>query len=112
MTTHRLARLSQGMAVVTLWFIVAMLLLNAAVWWFPEISPAANGYGIGFALTNGLIARLGLDVSGMPWWQTLGCILLSSVPLLALAHGLRHLRSLFNLYACGAYFSAAAATHL
>ncbi len=112
MTSQRLARLSQGMAFVTLWFIVGMLLLNAAVWWFPGIGSAANGYGLGVALTNGLVSRLGLDLSGMPWWQTLGCILLSSVPLLALAHGLRHLRSLFNLYARGKYFSGAAATHL
>jgi hypothetical protein len=112
MTSHRLAHFSQGMAAVTLYFIVAMLLLNAACWSYPGLNSVTNGYGIGFGLTDGLISRLDIDVASFPWWQKAGCVLLSSVPLLALAQGLRHLRLLFKSYARQEYFSAAAATHL
>jgi hypothetical protein len=112
MTSQRLARVSQAMAAVTLGFIVVMLLLNAASWWYPRLNSVANGFGVGFGLTDGLISGLGIDVGSFPWWQRVGGVLLSSVPLLALANGLRHLRSLFKLYAQQEYFSAAAATYL
>lgn len=112
MTSDRLARFSQGMAAVTLCFIVAMLLLNAVCWLFPSLSSATNGYGIGFSLTDELISKLDIHVAAFPWWQKAGGAFLSSVPLLALAHGLHHLRLLFRSYGRREYFSAAAATHL
>jgi hypothetical protein len=111
-TSDSLARFSQRMAAVTLCFIVAMLLLNAACWFFPSLNSVTNGYGFGFSLTDKLISNLNIDVAGFPWWQKAGCVLISSVPLLALAHGLRHLRLLFRSYARREYFSAAATTHL
>lgn len=111
MTSHRLARLSQRMSAVTLLLIVAMLLLNAALWLFPDLS-AENGYGLGFGLSNDLFSRGVVGAAAFPWWQTLGGIVLSSVPLLALAFGLSHLRRLFQSYARGEYFSSAAAEHL
>lgn len=100
------------MAAVTLGFTVAMLLLNAACWMYPSLTSVTNGRGMGFGLTDGLISGLSVDVARFPWWQKAGCIAFSSVPLLALANGLRHLRLLFQRYACQEYFSAAAATHL
>ncbi|AIC22321.1 MULTISPECIES: DUF2975 domain-containing protein [Pseudomonas] len=110
MTSQGLARFSQRMSAVTLLLIIAMLLLNAALWLFPQLS-AESGYGFGFGLSNSLSSHLAAGAV-FPWWQTLGGILLSSIPLLALAFGLSHLRQLFQSYARGEYFSSAAAVHL
>jgi hypothetical protein len=112
MTSDRLALYSQRMASVTLWFIVAMLLLNAACWLWPALNSVRAGYGIGFGLTDGLISGLEINVGSFPWWQTAGSIALSSIPLLSLGAGLRHLRSLFKCYGRREYFSVATARHL
>jgi hypothetical protein len=111
MTSHRLAQLSQRMAAVTLLLIVVMLLLNAVLWIFPSLS-AKDGAGLGFALTDRQLSAIAAEAALFPWWQTLGAIVLSSVPLLALAFGLSHLRRLFQSYARGEYFSSEAALHL
>jgi hypothetical protein len=100
------------MAAATLWLIVAMLLLNAACWLYPSLNSIRGGYGLGFALTDRLISNLGVDVGSFPYWQKLGGIVLSSVPLLVLAIGLRHLRCLFQGYGRREYFSPTAANHL
>lgn len=112
MISDRLALYSQRMASVTLWFIVAMLLLNTACWLWPALNSVKAGYGIGFGLSDGLISGLDINVSAFPWWQKVGSIVLSSVPLLTLAAGLRHLRSLFQCYGRREYFSATTASHL
>ncbi|MCA7934263.1 DUF2975 domain-containing protein [Burkholderia cepacia] len=111
MHSDRIARISQQMATVTLWFIVGMLVLNAACWAFPSLN-AASGPGLVFGLTDSVISNLHVDVTAFPWWQKAVGILLSSVPLIALANGLRHLRALFRTYARRDYFSAQAAGHL
>ncbi|MHC8372792.1 DUF2975 domain-containing protein [Pseudomonas sp. MDT1-85] len=113
MTSNNLAQFSQRMAAVTLLFIVSMLLLNAMVWLFPSLGTT---YGLGFALTEHLFIDRLLSAADqavlIPWWQTLGGIVLSSVPLLALVLGLNHLRRLFQCYARGEYFSTGAALRL
>ncbi|AOI82620.1 DUF2975 domain-containing protein [Burkholderia cepacia] len=111
MHSDRIACISQQMATVTLWFIVGMLVLNAACWAFPSLN-AASGPGLVFGLTDSVISNLHVDVAAFPWWQKAVGILLSSVPLIALANGLRHLRALFRTYARRDYFSAQAAGHL
>ncbi|VWD55523.1 membrane protein [Burkholderia lata] len=111
MHSDRIARISQQMATVTLWFIVGMLVLNAACWAFPSLN-TASGPGLVFGLTDSVISNLSVDVAAFPWWQKAVGILLSSVPLIALANGLRHLRALFRTYARRDYFSAQAAGHL
>ncbi|WP_431018675.1 DUF2975 domain-containing protein [Burkholderia cepacia] len=111
MHSDRIARISQQMATVTLWFIVGMLVLNAACWAFPSLN-AASGPGLVFGLTDSVISNLHVDVAAFPWWQKAVGILLSSVPLIALANGLRHLRALFRTYARRDYFSAQAAGNL
>ncbi|AZE51331.1 hypothetical protein C4K04_5693 [Pseudomonas chlororaphis] len=105
MTSKHLAQLSQRMATVTLVLIGSMLLFNATAWLFP--SPGTTD-SLGFALTGRLLSKAVL----LSWWQTLGAIVLSSVPLLVLAFGLSHLRWLFQSYARGEYFSSEAALHL
>ncbi|MBN3789554.1 DUF2975 domain-containing protein [Burkholderia sp. Ac-20353] len=112
MQSDRIARYSQHMATVTLGFIAFMLLLNAACWVFPSLNEIESGAGFGFSTTNSLITGLHVDITAFPWWQTAGCIVLSSVPLAALASGLSHLRRLFRAYASRDYFSATAAGHL
>ncbi|UEP20021.1 DUF2975 domain-containing protein [Burkholderia ambifaria] len=111
MHSDRIARISQQMATVTLGFIVGMLVLNAACWAFPSLN-GASGPGLVFGLTDSVIANLRVDVAAFPWWQKAVGILLSSVPLIALANGLRHLRALFRTYARRDYFSVQAAGHL
>ncbi|WP_269505166.1 DUF2975 domain-containing protein [Burkholderia sp. IMCC1007] len=112
MESDRIARISQRMAAVTLSFIVGMMVLNAAYWAFPSLSTADAGPGFAFGVADPVVAGLGVDVSAFPWWQKAVGFLLSSVPLVALAHGLRHLRLLFRTYAQRDYFSAKAAGHL
>ena len=111
MHSDRIARISQQMATVTLGFIVGMLLLNAACWAFPSLN-GVSGPGLVFGLTDSVISNLRVDVAAFPWWQKAVGILLSSVPLIALANGLRHLRALFRTYARRDYFSVQAAGHL
>jgi hypothetical protein len=112
MNTQRLAQLSQRMSLLTLLLIVVMLVLNTAVWLFPVLSSSAEGLGFGFALSDRLIQERTAQVALFPWWQIAGGIVLSSIPLVALAFGLNHLRQLFRNYARGEYFSSAAAQHL
>lgn len=111
MTSNRLAQLSQRMAALTLLLIIAMLAINAVLWLFPSLA-AKDGLGIGFALTDRQLSHITDKAELFPWWQMLGGVLLSSVPLLALAFGLGHLRRLFQSYARGEYFSRDAALHL
>ncbi|WP_175655680.1 DUF2975 domain-containing protein [Burkholderia ambifaria] len=111
MHSDRIARISQQMATVTLGFIVGMLVLNAACWAFPSLN-GSSGPGLVFGLTDSVISNLRVDVAAFPWWQKAVGILLSSVPLVALANGLRHLRALFRTYARRDYFSVQAAGHL
>ncbi|MBY4833504.1 DUF2975 domain-containing protein [Burkholderia dolosa] len=112
MHTDRIARISQRMAAVTLWFLVGMLALNAACWVFPSLNATHAGPGFVFGLTDSVMSGLQVDVAAFPWWQKAVGIVLSSVPLVALAYGLHHLRQLFRTYARRDYFSAQAAGHL
>ncbi|MDB6444689.1 MULTISPECIES: DUF2975 domain-containing protein [Pseudomonas] len=109
MSSNRLALYSQRMAVITLVFIVVMMAVNAAAWLFPEV---ALKYGLSFALTERQLSGLVDGAVGLSGWQRLGGILLSSIPLLALAAGLVNLRQLFRHYAQGMYFSSEAAVYL
>lgn len=112
MSPDRLSRFSQRMATITLWFLIAMMLLNAACWLFPQLSSIDGGYGFGFSLTNQLIVGLNVQVESLPWWQQAGGIVLSSIPLFVLAFGLYQLSLLFKTYARKEYFSVMAATRL
>jgi hypothetical protein len=112
MTSNRLAIFSQRMATTTLWLIVLMLVLNALTWITPGLNPMSGRSGSTLSLNNSLIAALHLDISTLPGWQRIGAILLSSVPLFALAAGLLHLRTLFQTYGRQEYFSPRGAVHL
>jgi len=111
MSLNRLTQFSQRMAALTLLFIVGMLALNAALWIFPTLG-ANDGLGAGFSLSGVMFSQHAVRVELLAWWQIFGAILISSVPLLALASGLNNLRRLFLGYARGEYFSISAAVHL
>ncbi|WP_053147644.1 DUF2975 domain-containing protein [Pseudomonas sp. P97.38] len=109
MSSNRLASYSQRMAAITLVFIVVMMVVNTGAWLFPDV---AARYGLGFALTERQLSSMSEDAMHLAGWQRLGAILLSSIPLLALALGLANLRQLFKRYAQGLYFSSEAAVYL
>ncbi|WP_339477712.1 MULTISPECIES: DUF2975 domain-containing protein [unclassified Pseudomonas] len=111
MHSNRLALYSQRMAAITFVFMVSMMVVNAAAWLFPEAASASR-YGLGFSLTERQLSSLSEEALRLTGWQRLGGILLTSIPLLALAVGLTNLRRLFKHYAQGQYFSNAAAVYL
>lgn len=106
----RLAGLSHRMASITLALMFALLALNVVNWIYPPYGP--HGYGFSFGLTSRWLSNVDIDIATFPFWQRLGAILISSVPLLVLMSGLGHLRRLFRAYAEGAYFSMEAARRL
>ncbi|MDR2327059.1 MAG: DUF2975 domain-containing protein [Acidovorax sp.] len=111
-STDSLARNSQYIAAAALLLVVAMLVLNAASWFFPALGQGEGGAGLSFALTQRMVGMAGVDVLAMPWWQLLGAALISSIPLLAMAYGLLQLRALFRQYAGGNYFVHSAYGHM
>lgn len=111
MPINRLASFSQRMAALTLTLIACMLILNAALWVFPILG-SEDGLGLGFSLSGVMLTQLAVKIEVLAWWQILGAIVISSVPLIALASGLNHLRRLFQGYARSEYFSNNAAVHL
>ncbi|WP_256673924.1 DUF2975 domain-containing protein [Pseudomonas fluorescens] len=99
------------MAVLTLTLMAGMLILNAALWIFPVLG-SSQGLGAGFSLSGVMLSQLAVNIEMLTWWQTLGAILVSSIPLIALASGLNHLRRLFQAFAREEYFSSSTAAHL
>lgn len=108
----RLAQNSHRIAQAALCLGVGILLLNAVVWYVPSLGSVEGGAGLSFALTQRMQEQFSELLLGMPGWQTLGAVLISSVPLLAMVYGLLHVRALFAQYAQGQYFSATAYQHL
>lgn len=108
----KLASTCQKMAAFTVLLVAAMILINAATWFFPSLGSVEGGYGIAFSLSNALIPGALDVVDNLPLWQRLGAVVISSIPLLVLANGLLNLRELFRTYAKGDYFSISAATHM
>lgn len=103
MTSVSLAQFSRRMATITLLLIILMLVLNAVVWLFPTLA-SKDGLGLGFALSDRQLSDMTSAAAVFPWWQTLGAIVLSSIPLIALAFGLKSLRRLFQCYATESIF--------
>lgn len=117
MTSNRIALFSQRMSTFALILIIMILSINIAIWLLPSLSISQNhpGWdtmiGLNFALTRD-IDGWGVNMETLTWWQQLGGLMLSSIPLIILTIGLHHLRSLFKIYVLGDYFSTDAAIHL
>ena len=116
MSPQRLSRFSQLMASITLWFLVVTILFNSACWLLPKVllGESERGEGLMFLLSAHLMNNLvSIDVGLIPWWQLAGAMILSTIPLLALAYGLYHLRMLFQTYGRQKeYFSIEASRHM
>lgn len=112
MPFDQLAVLSQRMARFTLWLLMGILLVNAAVWLIPAWGAEFVRQGFSFSLSDEWLRVLNITPTALPWWQRLGALFLSSLPLLILAQGLLHLRALFKHYADRLYFLPQAARHL
>lgn len=112
METSKLAHMAKKMALLTQVLMAAMLLLNTASWIWPNLTSVDGGYGFSFGLTDRMVQSLGTDVTTLPWWQLLGAMVISGVPLLVLALGLYQLYLLFSCYAQGNYFTVASTSHL
>lgn len=107
-SVNRLARLSQGMAVLTLVLMILMFALNVVCWLWPELGQER----FGFSFSISMMMETQIDIQTIPWWQTLGGIVISSLPLLALVFAAINLYHLFSLYAHRVYFSEKAAVHM
>ncbi|WP_434777076.1 DUF2975 domain-containing protein [Neisseria sp. Ec49-e6-T10] len=112
MKTLNIAHASQRMAMVTLFLIGAMLLLNTLSWFLPILASVEGGYGLSFSLTDRLISGFDVNILAFPWWQKIGGVVLSSIPLLILANGLYQLYLLFQNFSQGQYFSVTSANYL
>lgn len=108
----RLARNSHRISQAALCLGIGILVLNAAVWYFPSLGSAEGGAGLSFSLTQRVAEQSSEQMAGLPGWQTLGGVLISSIPLLAIVYGLLHVRALFGQYAQGQYFSPQAYRHM
>jgi hypothetical protein len=106
MNPERIKLPSRRMSGITMLFLVGMLLLNAVSLLFP----ALNKTPVGFAGPD--LQRLGIALADLVWWQVAGGIVLSSIPLLALAKALMHVRSLFEAFGRQDFFSPSAALDL
>ncbi len=111
MSPSNIAQTSQKIASFSLLLALTLFLLNAGCWFFPILITQATDAGLSFLLSERVVPYLA-NLAWFPWWQKLGGMLFSSVPLLAIMFGLYHLRVLFKIYAQGEFFSIAAAEHL
>ena len=91
---------------------VAIPVLNVAFWFFPVLGKMPGGIGVSFGLTDYATSDLGVSIFDLPWWLRAGGIAITTLPLLALASGLRSLSRLFGSYAREDYFSSSAAGHV
>lgn len=105
---RRLSYLSRYMSMLTLILMVVMLLINIICWLFPDFGAER----LGFSFSISMILSLQIDVASLPWWQKLGGMIISSLPLLALVAAAFNLYRLFSLYARQIYFSEKSAIFL
>lgn len=112
MTTDALAQFCQKMVSITMLLMVAIIMMNTVVLFFPSWSLSNERLGIDLSLSNRLLSTLDISLEGLPWWQAAGAGLISFLVLIPLCYSLFHLRALFCTYARRDYFSASAARHM
>lgn len=100
--------ISQYMSILTLLLTIAMFLINFICWLFPDFST----HKLGFSFSISLVNSLNINIANMPWWQILGGIIISSLPLIVLSLAAKDSFYLFRLYAQKHYFSDKAARYL
>ena len=73
MSTDALAQLSQRMVSFTMMLLIAVVLLNSLVLFFPTLSFADELYGIRLSLDDRRLSALDVNLRALPWWQA--CLL-------------------------------------
>ncbi|VUS41892.1 DUF2975 domain-containing protein [Klebsiella grimontii] len=112
MSTDALAQLSQRMVSFTMMLLIAVVLLNSLVLFFPTISFSDELYGISLSLDDQRLSALNVSLQALPWWQSAGVGVISLLVMAPLCYSLYQLRSLFKAYARRNYFSARSAQHM
>ncbi|WP_227627350.1 DUF2975 domain-containing protein [Klebsiella michiganensis] len=100
------------MSTATLFLIIAMIFLNSLCWVFPSLSSVSDGYGLSFSLTDNLLSDPEINIKSLQWWQIVGGMVISGIPLFVLSRGIYNLRILFKLYSQRIYFSLESASLL
>lgn len=72
MSTDALAQLSQRMVSFTMMLLIAVVLLNSLVLFFPTISFSDDLYGISLSLDDQRLSALNVSLRALPWWQSAG----------------------------------------
>ncbi|SXD86529.1 DUF2975 domain-containing protein [Klebsiella quasivariicola] len=112
MSTDALAQLSQRMVSFTMMLLIAVVLLNSLVLFFPTLSFADELYGIRLSLDDRRLSALDVNLRALPWWQAAGVGVISLLVMAPLCYSLYQLRSLFKAYARRNYFSARSVQHM
>lgn len=112
MSTDALAQLSQKMVSFTMMLLIAVILLNLLVLFFPTLSFSDELYGISLSLNDQRLSALNISLRELPWWLAAGVGVISLLVMVPLCYSLYQLRSLFKAYACRNYFSACSAQHM
>lgn len=112
MSTDALAQLSQRMVTFTMMLLIAIILLNSIVLFFPTLSFSNEFYGITLSLADQRLSALNISLQTLPWWQAAGTGVISLVVMAPLCYCLYQLRSLFQAYARRNYFSTRSAQHM
>ncbi|VYU45065.1 Uncharacterised protein [Metakosakonia massiliensis] len=112
MSTDALAQLSQRMVTFTMMLLIAVVLLNSLVLFFPSLSFSDELHGITLSLSDQRLSALNISLRTLPWWQAAGAGMISLLVMAPLCYCLYQLRSLFQAYARRNYFSASSAQHM
>ncbi|MBJ9112875.1 DUF2975 domain-containing protein [Citrobacter sp. FDAARGOS_156] len=112
MSTDALAQLSQRLVTFTMILLIAVVLLNSIVLFFPAWSFSNEFYGITLSLTDQRLSALNVSLQTLPWWQVAGAGVISLLVIAPLCYCLYQLRSLFQTYARRNYFSTRSAQHM
>ncbi|HDG1693116.1 TPA: DUF2975 domain-containing protein [Kluyvera georgiana] len=112
MSTDALAQLSQRMVSFTMMLLIAVVLINSLVLFFPALSFSDELRGIRLSLYDQRLSALNVSLRTLPWWQAAGVGVISLLVMAPLCYSLYQLRSLFKAYAQRNYFSASSAQYM
>lgn len=112
MSTDALAKFSQRMVTLTMMLLIAIVLLNAIVLFFPSLSFSDEIHGITLSLSDHSLAALNVSLRTLPWWQAAGAGVICLLVMAPLCYCLYQLQCLFQAYAKRNYFSASSAQHM
>lgn len=102
-------RLSGWVSNLSIMIIISMQIINVFCWFFPNITISS---GINIGLSTKMLLLFPLEVKNFSVWQTISCIIFSSIPLLSMSYGLWNMHLLFKGFNKKDYFSENASNYL